>query len=356
MIPLRHLVFTRRGQVEWRETDEPAVTEGGVLVRPLAVARCDFDLVAATRGIFPGPYPVGHETVAEVTEVGDGVTRWRPGDRVLVPFQVSCGTCAACRGSRYGGCATYRAPAGAVFGFGDSGGGFGGAVADLLAVPHADHLLVAAPQAVPAAVLCTLPDNVVDAYRTVGPQLAANPGGDVLIVGGGARSIGLYAVALAGVLGAGEVRYVDRDEDNCAAAEALGATVIHQTGPWPKRFDRALITLDNSGGDVATLSATLRSTSDYGICTSVAIYFDSPTPVPLLEMYTRGITFHASRADSRRYLPVVADLVARGALAPELVPTTVVPWAEAHEAWLEPAVKLVLEREGTPAQFANAQA
>jgi alcohol dehydrogenase len=72
---------------------------------------------------------------------------------------------------RFAACHAYRAPSGPAFGFGQAGGGHGGAVADLLAVPHADHMLIAAPAGVPAEVLCTLPDNVVDGYRAVAPHL-----------------------------------------------------------------------------------------------------------------------------------------------------------------------------------------
>ena len=89
----------------------------------------------------------------------------------------------------------------------------------------------------------------------------------------------------------------------------------------------------------------LRSTDDYGFCTAVAIHFAPTVPLPLLEMYTRGITFHVSRADSRRLLPVVLELFADGHLDPLAIPTTIVPWDRADEAWLEPATKLVLERE-----------
>jgi threonine dehydrogenase-like Zn-dependent dehydrogenase len=76
----------------------------------------------------------------------------------------------------------------------------------------------------------------------------------------------------------------------------------------------------------------------------VAIYFAATTPIPLLEMYTRGVTFHVSRADSRRHLPAVLDLVHAGALDPLAIPTTIVPLDQAADAWLEPSTKLVLSR------------
>ena len=341
---MRQLTFVEAGRVEWQEQPDPLVPgPAGAVVRPLAVARCDLDLPMATAGLFPGPFALGHETVAEVVSVGEQVRQRRRGDRVLVPFQVSCGTCSACQDARFGGCTTYRGRIGAAFGFGESGGGFGGAVSDLLAVPAADHLLIPAPADVSATALATLPDNVSDGYRAVGPILRERPDADVLVVGGMVKSVTLYAVATALALGARRVRYVDADPASLAAARALGAEVVEHHGGWPRRFDRALITVDGTG-DPEGLATVLRSTEDYGYCTSVAIYFGSSTPLPLLEMYTRGVTFHVSRADSRRLLPEVIDLVASKRLDPLLIPTTVVPWDQAPRAWLEPATKLVLVR------------
>ena len=340
---VRQLVYVEPGRVEWHDAPAPSLVPAAAIVRPLAVARCDLDVPMAAFGLFPGPFAVGHEAVAEVVDVADDVTSWRPGDRVVVPFQVSCGACDQCSTGRFAGCRPVRASAGAAFGFGPAGGGHGGAVSDLLRVPAADHLLLAAPSGVPDEVACTLADNVVDGYRTVATHLADRPGADVLVVGGAAASIGLYAVAAAVGLGAGSVRYVDGDADRLAAAEALGAQVEAHEGPWPKRFPRAQVVVDNTG-DPDGLVTSIRSTDDYGTCTSVVIHFEPTTAVPLLEMYTRGVQLHASRADSRRLLPEVLELVAAGRLPVGGVPRTVVDWADAAEAWLEPATKLVVRR------------
>jgi alcohol dehydrogenase len=184
---------------------------------------------------------------------------------------------------------------------------------------------------------------VCDAYRTVGPQLEKFPGAEVLIIGGMAQSIGLYAAAFAIGLGSKRVRYVDTSSERCEVAAALGAEAKLQEGPWPHRFDRALLTVDNTG-DPAGLACTLRSTDDYGYCTSVAIYFTPMTEVPLLQMYTKGVTFHVSRADSRRLLPIVVDLVRSGRMDPARIPTRIEKWEMADQVWLEPATKLVLTR------------
>jgi threonine dehydrogenase-like Zn-dependent dehydrogenase len=341
---MQHLMYVEPGRVEWQDAPDPgSLDPDAAAVRPLAVARCDIDLPMASGGFFPGPFPVGHEAVAEVAAVGEAVESHRVGDRVLIPFQVSCGTCDACREGRHPGCRVFRARIGAMFGFGETGGGFGGAVADLVVVPAADHMLVPAPRDIDPVVLATLPDNMADGYRTVAQPLRRYPGAEVLVIGGLAPSVGLYAVAAALSLGSSRVRYVDGDTERLEAADAMGAEADHHAGAWPDRFERALITVDNTG-DPDGLAAVLRSTDAYGICTSVAIYFAPATPVPMLSMYTRGVTFQVSRPNSRRLLPEVCDLVASGRLDPLRVPTKVAPWDEAHTAWMEPATKLVVAR------------
>jgi threonine dehydrogenase-like Zn-dependent dehydrogenase len=336
---MRALFYESPGSLAWQEAPDPVPAPHGAVVRPLAVARCDLDAPMATLGLFPGPFPVGHELVAEVVEVGRDVDT-RVGARVSVPFQVSCGACPPCVAGRTSACTAYRAPAGAAFGFGERGGGHGGAVADLLAVPHADHLLVPAPEGLSDAALATLPDNVVDAYRAVGPALAERPGADVLVLAGAVPSIGLYAVALACALGAGSVRYVDAAP--LGVAQALGATATHLEDGWPRRLDRAQIVLDGTA-DPAGLACAGRSTADLGLLTVVGIVFGE-APLPLLEMYTRGITLHTSRADSRRHLPAVLELATSGAFDPLVVPTTAASLDDAADAWLAPATKLVLTR------------
>ena len=341
---MRQVVYTQPGRVEWQDVPDPQLTDqGAALIAPLAVARCDLDAPMVTRGLFPGPYPVGHEVAGTVVAIGPEVTRHSAGDLVIVPFQISCGHCRPCQAGTFAACTTHMAPIGGSFGFGPLGGGHGGALADLMLVPAADHLLVPAPAGMPATVLATLSDNVVDGYRSVGPPLAARPGADVLIVAAAPGSIALYAAAAAVALGAGHVRYLDTDPHRVDAATAFGADAARHDGPWPKRFDPAPVTVDVTG-DADGLATVIRSTARYGHCTSLAIDFNATTPMPLLEMYTRGITFHTSRADSLRYLPDVLKLLTTTAFDPLAIPTTIRPWSEAADAWLQPATKLVITR------------
>jgi threonine dehydrogenase-like Zn-dependent dehydrogenase len=341
---MRQLVYTGPGRLEWLQAPDPELSDAAcAIVQPLAVSRCDLDLPMATAGLFPGPYPVGHEIAGRVVALGADVGRHAVGDVVIVPFQVSCGHCAPCRRARFAACDTFMAPIGGSFGFGRAGGDHGGGLADLLAVPNADHLLVAAPPEVPVTTLATMSDNVVDGYRAVGPPLADWPDAEVLVVAGAPGALALYAAAAAVALGSPHVRFIDRDAARVQVAAALGADAHLHAGPWPDRFEPAPVTVDVTA-DPGGLACVIRSTERYGTCTGLAIDFSPATPLPLLEMYTRGITFHTSRADARRYLPDVLGLLATTAFDPGDVPITTCTWDEAPQAWLEPAIKLVVER------------
>jgi threonine dehydrogenase-like Zn-dependent dehydrogenase len=339
---MQQLIYRAPGELEWIDAPEPRLdSDTAALVRPRAVATCDLDaLIISGQSPFPPPFPLGHECVAEVVDVGDGVKSLEPGQLVSVPFQISCGKCEPCRRGRSGNCASV--PFMSTYGFGPAVERFGGFLSELVSVPYAEHMLVGLPAGLEPAALASASDNISDAWRSVGPQLAAEPGAPVLVVGGaGAGSIGLYAVALARALGADPVLYVDADEGRRGIAERLGSQTL---GEPPKRLGPFPITVDSSA-EPEGLALALRSTSPDGTCTSTAIYFGEQPRLPLLEMYTKGVTFRTGRVHAREAMPRVLELAASGALRPELVTTRVVPWAEAPDALLEGGwTKLVIER------------
>jgi threonine dehydrogenase-like Zn-dependent dehydrogenase len=90
------------------------------------------------------------------------------------------------------------------------------------------------------------------------------------------------------------------------------------------------------------LHAALRSTAADASCTSVAIYFEPATPLPLLEMYTRGCTLHTGRCHARALIPEVLPLIADGRLDPAIVTSAVVGFDEAQDALADPPTKLIL--------------
>jgi threonine dehydrogenase-like Zn-dependent dehydrogenase len=343
------LTFTGPDALEWRDGGEALTLESdeAALVRPIAVATCDLDdLIVAGRAPFPPPYALGHEGVAEVVDVGDAVLGVVPGDRVIVPFQVSCGFCESCLGGRTGNCATV--PWGSTYGFGFGDAYWGGFLADLVRVPYADHMLVPLPAGVSVEAAASASDNIPDGYRAVSMLRDRWPGAPVLVVGGAAAgSIALYAVGHAVALGSERVVYVDEDEGRRAIASRLGA---HETiDEIPERLREGFpITVDSSANPRG-LELALRASAPDGTCTSTGIYFpggsDSPD-FPLFEMYVRNTTFVTGRPHVRMVIPDALAPIESGALDPTIVTTRVVDWDDAADALVEHEwAKLVFTRD-----------
>jgi alcohol dehydrogenase len=340
---LRQLTFESPGELRWVEVPEPELSgDGDALVRPIAVATCDLD-PAIVRGETPfgGPLPLGHECIAEVVDTADGVDV-RPGRLVSVPFQISCGRCGRCRRGQTAHCESV--PWQSAYGLPPHGQQWGGFLSDVVRTPYADQMLVELPEGVEPAAAASVSDNLVDAWRTVAPFLAEEPGADVLVVGGGGQgSIGLYAVGIAAALDASQITYVDGDEDRRRIAAELGAETVagisdQRLGPFP-------ITVD-AGADPAGLALAVRSTGPDGVCTSVGIYFQNQVPLPLFEAYVTGVRFLTGRVHARPAIPAAIELIASGRLDPRLVTTRIEDWEDAPPALAEGEfVKLVFGRQ-----------
>ncbi len=341
---MRALTYAGPRDLQWRDAPDPALAgDGEAVVRPLAVATCDLDaMIVAGASPFPAPFVLGHEGVAEVVEVGDAVTTVRPGDRVLVPFQISCGTCGACRAGRTGNCETLPFAQTYGFGFGPEQTRWGGFLADRIHVPYADAMLVPLPDGLAPEVAASASDNITDAHRAVAPALRARPGAPVLVCGGGlSGSIGLYAVAHARALGAEDVLYADPDPGRRAIAEGYGARTLDHV---PEQADRRYAITVDAAGTREGLALALGSLDRDGVCTSTAIHFDPQTvpPFPLLQMYVMGATFTTGRIHARAGAPEVLGLLADGTVDVAPVTTRVVSFDDAADALLEDYVKLVL--------------
>ena len=341
---MRQLVWTDDRTARWREAPDPVLAgPGEALVRPVAVACCDLDVaIVRGRAPVPGGWPVGHEGVGEVLDIGDAVTTVAPGDLVALPFQVSCGTCPQCRLGRSGVCASV--PALSTYGLGPlSGAELGGFLADAVRVPYADAMLVTLPPGVDPRAVASISDNLPDAWRTVGPYAAEldaldPPDRRVLVLGG--LSIGLYATAIGRALGV-DVDYVDRDPHRRAVAERLGARLLDEPpGRETPRYPVVVTTIP----DPARLLAAVRSTASGGVCTDTGIFYGNDTPLPLLELYSRAVRFTTGIVMARPAIPPLLDLVASGALRPAEVTARVVPWSDADQAWPVMTSKTVFVR------------
>ena len=335
---MRQLTFLKPGAFEWHDVPAPTLrADTDAIVRPLSVARCDLDLyIAQGRAPFAGPFAFGHEAVGVVIAAGDkaGVV---PGARVIVPFQLSCGRCESCKRGHTATCAAY--PPRAAYGLKPScGTEFGGALSDAMYVPFADHMLVKLPDGLDPLAVASISDNLPDGWRAVAPHLALRPGASVLVIGGMAQSVGLFAAGAAASLGA-DTLYLDDDPARRALAQKLGARAepLALKDRAPLKFE---IVVDAHGQPDA-LRFAVHSTRPNGVLTSVAMYFDDLVGLPLRHMYARGITFHTSRVDARAHLPAVLAHCAGGHLHPDAIVTRVVPFSNAIEGALDPTPKVV---------------
>ena len=373
---MQQLTYVTKGFLEWREVREPALqSPQEAIVRPFVAARCDGDALPLFHRVttpmkvglalhfldplvrdllgndpYQGPFAFGHECVAEVIECGSDVRTVERGDKVVVPWSISCGHCSSCDQRLTSRCTKSGDTLIAGYGFGAGMGPWGGVVGDRLRVPYADAMLVPVPPGVDPIAVASASDNIPDAWRTVAPHLERRPGAPVLIVGGAARSIGLYAAGIAVAMGSSRVDYLDSSRARLDIAESLGANPIPTpgTGRWlrthaPRLSGPYPITVDASASG-AGLNYALRSLAPGGVCTGVGFYFKSRYSLPLMQMFVNDSTLHVGVAHPRADLPAVLELLQAGRFRPEKVTTLVADWADAPKAFLERTTKVVVHR------------
>jgi len=347
---MRSLQVAPGARLRFRDAPVPASPgPDGAIVHPIACSTCDLDCAIALGGTqFALPLHLGHECVADVLTVGERVSTVKPGDRVIVPFQINCGACPPCRAGRTGSCTSV--PPASMYGMGLAGGLWGSAFSDQLAVPYADAMLVALPEGIDPVSAASVADNVCDAYRHVAPHLPAvletDPDAEVLIVAAMdprtpfGSSAPLYTGLIARALGARNVCLADARSHVRAHAERLGLSALH-----PRKLRRrapAPLVVDAT---VDGLHVSLSSTAADGICSSLGGFHGS-TRIPMLQMYVRNATLHIGRAHVRHLIPRVLELMLDGRLHPEGVITNVASLDDAptalREHFLGDGVKTVL--------------
>ena len=199
-----------------RDVPDPTPPAHGVVVRVEAngICRSDWHLWSGDWSWFgiavALPHVLGHEFCGVIEDVGRDVTRWRKGDRVLVPFSQGEGTCEWCRSGHHNVCDTILAP-GVV-----SWGGYG----RLAAVSFADVNLVALPERIGFVEAASMGCRYMTSFHGVVDRAQVKPGEWVAVHGCG--GIGLSAVQIATALGASVIG-VDVSDDKLAFAKELGA-------------------------------------------------------------------------------------------------------------------------------------
>jgi threonine dehydrogenase-like Zn-dependent dehydrogenase len=291
------------------------------IVKVLAACVCGSDLWYY-RGDNPieAPFPIGHEFVGIVQEVGAGVRSLRPGDFVIAPFMFSDNTCPHCQVGMQSACS-----AGGFWGGPDRDGIMAdGAQGEFVRVPLADGTLVSTgempdPAMVPS--LLALSDVMGTGWHAA-VAARVREGDTVVVVGDGA--VGLCGVLAAARMGAERVVAMSRHEARQRLARTLGATdVIAERGP---AGEAAVLELTGGVGADAVLECVGTALS---MNTALAVarpgatvgYVGVPHGVelPVRRMFSRNIGVAGGVAPVRAYLPSLRDEVISGAIEPGLV-------------------------------------
>ncbi len=336
---------------------------------------------------------LGHEPMGIVEEVGSGVNSLKPGDRVVVPFNISCGHCWMCERGLQSQCETTQVKdqdkGAALFGYTKLYGQVPGGQAEYLRVPQAQYGPIKVPEGPPDERFVYLSDVVPTAWQAV--QYADIPdGGSVVVFGLG--PIGQMCARVALHLGAGEVIGVDLVPERLARARAHGATtldlrdhrqigaavrdltggrgadsVIDAVGmeahgaPIGKLAHNLVALLPQTLGAKVTekagidrlsvLYAAIDSVRRGGTISLSGVYGGMADPIPMMEVFDKQIRLHTGQANVRRWiddvLPVLTadgDPLGVEGFATHKLPLTDAPRAyEMFQKKLDGVQKILLE-------------
>lgn len=308
---------------------DPKCPDNGVVLAVGATGLCRSDW-HAWQGHDPValPHVPGHELAGTVAEVGPGVTRWRVGDRVTVPFVCGCGVCEFCVAGDAQVCPHQTQP-------GFTGPG---SYAELVAIHAADTNLVRLPGSVDFVTAASLGCRFATAFRalTVHGRISS---GDWLVVHG-CGGVGLSAVMIGAALGA-RVIAVDIVPAALDKARSLGADAVINT---VEDGDPAAAVHEMTGGGAhvsvdalgspATAVASVRCLRRRGRHVQIGLLLgpSSTPPIPMDLVIARELEIHGSHGMAAHEYPAMLALVADGTLRPDLLVGTVIGLADAGPA------------------------
>lgn len=301
-----------------RRVAEPSCADDGVVVAVAASGICRSDW-HAWRGHDPValPHIGGHELAGTIVEVGPAVRRFRVGMRVTVPFVLGCGRCEYCQRGDTQVCPDQTQP-------GFTGPG---SFAERVALPAADHNLVALPETIDFVAAAALGCRFATAYRALTAHGRVRPGEWVAVFGCG--GVGLSAVLIASALGA-RVVAVDVSAEPLARARECGAEVAVSSA------DPAEAVLAATGGGAhvgldalgspATAAASIRSLRRRGRHLQVGLLLgaDADSGLPMNLVVSRELEIYGSHGMAAHEYPAMLDLIGtRGIRLDRLVGPTI---------------------------------
>src|SRR6202158_4961310 len=288
---------------------------------------------------------MGHEFVGVIEEVGSEVQRFKPGDRVVSAFYTSCGICALCRKGWYSQCEHKG-----TFGFGEVyGRGLGGAQAEFVVVPHADHTMEPIPAGMSDEQAIFVGDILATGFFAA-ERAEIRPGDAVAVIGAG--PVGLMATMCAQLFGPAKVFVVDMVDSRLEVAQELGGTPINASRAHPVESIASQtggIGADSSieaVGAAASVETAIQCVRGGGTISMVGVPGQLIGDFPYWTMWERALTFRSGRCNVQKYMRPLLDLIAAGRLKPELIISHRMKLDQAEEAY-----RMFAAREATKIVF-----
>jgi alcohol dehydrogenase len=362
---MRAMVYRGPYRVRVEEKDIPPIEHpNDAIVRVQMGAICGSDL-HLYHGLVPDTRvgtTFGHEFIGVVHEVGSSVQNLQVGDRVMVPFNIFCGSCWFCARGLYGNCHNTNPNAtavGAIYGYSHTTGGYDGGQAEFVRVPFADVGPALIPDWMSDEDAVMLTDALPTGY--FGAQLGDIVEGDVVVVFG-AGPVGLYAAKSAWLMGAGRVIVVDHLEERLekartfAHAETLNFTTVKDIAVWMKKatdFLGADVCIDAvgaeadggflqhvtsaklklQGGSPIALNWAIDSVRKGGTISVVGVYGPVFSAVKFGDAMQKGLTLRMNQTPVKRQWPRLFEHVKSGVLKPSEIITHRIPLEHIAEGY-----------------------
>jgi threonine dehydrogenase-like Zn-dependent dehydrogenase len=362
---MRAMVYRGPYKVRVEEKDVPAVEHpNDAIVRVTLAAICGSDL-HLYHGMMPDTrigHTFGHEFIGVVEQVGSSVQHLQVGDRVMVPFNIFCGSCWFCARGLYSNCHNVNPNAtavGGIYGYSHTTGGYDGGQAQYVRVPFADVGPVRIPDWMHDEDAVLLTDAAATGY--FGAQLGEIAQGDTVVVLG-AGPVGLIAAQSSWLMGAGRVIVVDHlrerlekartmayaetldyDEYDDVVVELkkqtdfLGADVVIEAvgaeadGNLTQQLAGPKFKLQ--GGSATALNWAIDGVRKGGTVSVVGAYGPIPNAVKFGDALNKGLTLRMNQTPVKRQWPRMFEHVRNGHLTPRAMVTHRFPLEHIAEAY-----------------------
>jgi threonine dehydrogenase-like Zn-dependent dehydrogenase len=371
---MKALTYQGTRDVRVESVPDPEIMEpDDILLRVTATAICGSDL-HLYRGKVPGLKDgdiLGHEFMGIVEETGPGVTSLKRGDRVVVPFTISCGECFFCRKQLYSACETTNPNRGAIlnkkdihsgagmFGYTHLYGGYAGGQAEFVRVPKAN----VGPLKLPANGLDDADVLFLSDILPTGYQAALNadikPGSSIAIFGAG--PVGFMAAACARLLGAETLYMIDHHDYRLRFAEQTygaipinfdeiddpAAYIVEMTGnrgvdasidavgfeAKGSALETALTTIKMEGSSGKALRQAIAATRRGGIVSVPGVYAGFIHGFLFGDAFEKGLTFKMGQTHVQQHMPSLLALIEARKLDPAVIVSHRLPLADAQRGY-----------------------